>query len=158
MNRAVKIISIIVGIVLIGFVGRCIYMVLCISCTTPSIKTYDYNGSMDQFENNLKNFTNSNLNLTYKVSRRGPGAYDARDIIALNKTQSGLMRYELVVYKFNETTKLDIDCIYDETRNVGGCNTEDKIGKELFERFKSDFLLRFEKGQHITLEPNFFNF
>ena len=113
---------------------------------------------MDQFEDDLKNFTLSHPTVTYKLSRRGEGVNDARDIIVQNKTLSADVRYDLVIYKFNDDTKLDLDCIYDETHKTGGCSTDDKGVKVLFEGFKNNFLVQLQKEQHIELTPNFFNF
>lgn len=157
--KATKITSVIIGVAFVCFVGRCAYMVLCISCTTAPIKTYDYSGTMDQFDKKIRRFAaiNSGINLIIS-SRDSTIKRSARDITIKIKRGSDSIRYELVLYDFNDATKLDLEGIYDETRNTGGTNIKDKDVEQLYAGFKTDFLPRLSNSQGIVLNPDWFNF
>jgi hypothetical protein len=158
MNKAVKIVGAIVALVVIGFIGRCTYMILCISCTTPAIKTYSYDGSMDQFESEFKKFAALHNNMNLKISRRDSSCNICARDITVELKAAQIIKYDLVLYKFNTTTKVALDDIYDETHKIGGNSTDDKATKELFYGFKNNFLVQLEKDQRLTLTPDFFNF
>jgi hypothetical protein len=51
-----KVIFIVFAVVFLGFIGRCVYMVLCISCPTPEIKVYEYSRGMNDLEMAFKKF------------------------------------------------------------------------------------------------------
>lgn len=158
MTKAIKISTIIIGIAFVCFIGRCAYMILCISCTTAPIKTYDYAGSMDQFDEKLRNFAsaNSGINLTI-LSRDSTIKRSARDITIKIKSNPNV-RYELTLYDFNGATKLDLESLYDETHKTGGVNMKDKDVEKLYAGFKTDFLPRLSKSQGIVLKVDWFNF
>jgi hypothetical protein len=158
MNRYVRIAIIVLGGALVVCVGRCLYMVACISCTPDPIKTYNYSGSMDQLENNFKSFAAANPDIHYGASRRGPGHIDARDITIKLKINDSDIECHLVIYDFNGSTKLDIEEIFDTTHNKGGNNASDKNVKELLTEFENSFLTRFQKDQKIEFKRSFFNY
>src|SRR6185312_12668656 len=71
MRKAVKLTVIIsTGIILLALIGRCFYMIACLSCTYPPIKVYEYQGSIDQLELTIQKFVLSNPDVKYKISRR----------------------------------------------------------------------------------------
>jgi hypothetical protein len=165
MNRVVKIAITIVGIVLIGFVGRCVYMVLCISCTPGPLKTYNYSGSMDQLEDNFKRFAAHHQDINFEVSRRGTDSLDkinnispelkaiaARDIIIKQKIDGKDIESHLVIYDFNGSTKLDVEEILDNTDKKGVDDANDSNVKKKLKKFEENFLTEFEKDQKIELE------
>jgi len=157
MNRFGKAIGIIAGIVFIGFIGRCVYQVLCISCTTPPIKTYTYEGSMDKFEYEFKKFAASQPNMSLKISwRDSSDNRSARDFILQSNNHSNNIKYDLTVYDFNGMTKVDLDDVYNESQKIGGNNIDSVGVKELFDGFKNEFLIRLKKDQNIILKPDFF--
>ncbi len=158
MTKATKITTVIIGIVFVCFIGRCAYMILCISCTTAPIKTYDYTGTMDQFDKKIKQFAsaNSGVNLTIS-SRDNTIKRSARDITIKIKGNPNV-RYDLVLYDFNGATKLDLEGIYDETHKTGGINMKDKDVEKLYAGFKADLLPRLSKSQGIVLKADWFNF
>jgi hypothetical protein len=158
MQKIIKISGIVVGIILLFCIGKCFYMVACISCTPDPVKTYNYPGTMDQLENNFKMFAEANPDIYYKISRRGVGLTDARDITIKLKINNSDIECHLVIYDFNGSTKLDIDEIFDNTHKKGDNNENDKNVKELLNRFEKYFLLRFQKDQDIQLKTPFFNF
>jgi hypothetical protein len=128
-------------------------MVACISCTPPAIETYKYSGSMDELENGLKAFAKSNSNTECKVSYRG-GTMDfsARDVTITKVVGADSLKYQLVIYDFNNSTRLDLACIYSTARKLGGCSTKDKGVEELFDNFKVQFLSSLKKDQGISLK------
>lgn len=155
MQKIIKISGIVIGVVLLFCIGRCVYMVACISCTTPSIKTYNFAGSMDQLENNFKNFAIANSNIQCEISRRGTDPFDARDVKI--KIKNWDINCNLVIHDFNNNTKLDIREIYDYTYKKGGNDANDKNVKELLNKFEKTFLVQLQKDQGIQLKTPFFN-
>jgi hypothetical protein len=69
MNKFTKGAVILIGVVFVFCVGRCFYMVACISCTPDPLKTFNYPDSMDRLESNFKNFCELNPGIYYKISR-----------------------------------------------------------------------------------------
>jgi hypothetical protein len=151
MKRIVRIIGIVIMVALIFFMGKCFLMVACISCTTPPIKTYRYVGSMDQFEYNVKHFILVNPTMSCSITRRG-GVNDARDIVIKTKSNNNNIKYDLVLYKFNDATDVDLSDIYDETNHTGGNDIKQKAVSDLYDDFKNNFLLKLENEEHIVLK------
>src|SRR5476649_1153459 len=100
MNKYIRVVIILLGVVFVACIGRFIYMVACISCTPDPIKTYNYQGSMDQLENNFKSFTAANPNIYYNLSRRGADPKAARDITIKQKINDSNIECHLVIYDF----------------------------------------------------------
>jgi hypothetical protein len=53
----------IVSVIILGFVGTCIYFVAGVSAVLPPIKIYDYSGNMVQFLKKIKSVSDSNPNI-----------------------------------------------------------------------------------------------
>ena len=158
MNKSGKVLSVILVLAFFIFLGRSCYQVLCISCTPDPVKTYNYPGSMDELENHFKSYAVANPDIYYKISRRGPGSIDARDIIIKLRRQDNSIESHLVIYDFNGSTKLDIEEIFDQSHKNGGRNADDKKVKELLTEFENSFLTRFKKNEKIEFKRRFFNF
>jgi len=158
MQKIVKIFLVLGGLIFIGLMLRGCYKVLCISCTPDPVKTYDYPGSMDQLENNFKNFAADNHSIYYNLSRRGADPKDARDITIKLEINNNDIECHLVIYDFNESTELDIDEIFDNTHKKGGNNASDQNVKMLLIEFENSFMTPFKKDQKIEFKRRFFNF
>ncbi|MDB5150418.1 MAG: hypothetical protein JWQ57_4438 [Mucilaginibacter sp.] len=154
-----KIIFIAVGLVLAGFAGRCVYMIACISCTFPPIKTYNYSGSMDQFESAFKAFAILDTDITYQIKQRDSSLVNsARDLTVLLKDKSDTITYNIVLSKPNKDAKVALIGAFDSARKTGGYSDDDPAVKQLFNQFKTDFLVRLEKDGHIILKSDPFDF
>ncbi|MGN6639365.1 MAG: hypothetical protein ACTHJ8_10675 [Mucilaginibacter sp.] len=153
MNKtAIRLISVIVVLAFIIIAGKLLYRVLCISCTIPPIKTYNYSGSMDQFEYKIRHFA-ATAAVNLEVSRRDSSDNrSARDLIIRVKNSSSIVRYQMVLYDFNGATKLDLEEVYDETHKTGGNDIKNVKTKELYVDFKNKFLPALEKNQDIVLK------
>jgi hypothetical protein len=159
MKKIIKIIVFIIGVVFICFIGRCAYMVACISCTTAPIRTYNYSESMDKLEHTFEKFQTSNPALNIKVSwREISNKYSARDVSIKTKIKSDSVEYDLVIYDFNGATKLDVDAVYDMTKKTGGNNIDSVATKNIFTDFQNGFLAKFKRDQKVTLSRDYFNF
>ena len=171
MNKAVKVLSVVVVLTFIVVAGRSCYQVLCISCTPGPVKTYNYPGSMDELENHFKRFALANPDIDCKISHRGTDSMAARenlpadfitkaarDVIIKQKIKAKDIECHLVIYDFNGSTKLDIDEIFDPNHNNVGQNADDKNVKELLAEFENSFLTRFTKDQKIEFKRKLFNF
>jgi hypothetical protein len=153
-----KIIFVIAGVIVLFFMGKCFYMVACISCTTLPIKIYGYNGSMDDLEADLKSFDKKHSFVDVSISRRGPGKYDARDVTVNVRLKYKSVKYTLGIRDFNNDTELTVDELFDETNKRGGNKEDAPEVKELFKEFKNSFLPQFEREQNTTLKPKLLNF
>ena len=157
MQKIIRISGIVIGLILVFCVGRCLYMVACISCTPPAIETYEFSGSMDELENGLKTYAKSNLNTYCKVSYRGGTTdFSARDVTITRIAGIDSLKYQLVIYDFNGSTRLDLTCLYSTARKLGGCSKKDKGVDELFSDFKIRFLPSIKRDQNISLETTIF--
>lgn len=158
MSKYIRAAGILLGIGLIFCIGKCFYMVACISCTTPPIETYKYSGSMDDLERGLKAYAQSKPNTSCKVSYRG-GLADlrsARDVAITEFVGNDSLKYQLVIYDFNGSTRLDLDCLYSTFQKLGGCSKDNKGVEELFDNFKLQFLPAIKRNQGISLKTTLF--
>ena len=146
------------GVFLLWQIGRCFYMVACISCTTPPVKTYNYSGSMDQLENGFKNFSIENSNINCEISHRGSSRIAARDVEIKMRMNNSDIVCNLVIYDFNNNTKLDIEEIHDTTHKTGGNDADDKNVENLLIEFNKHYLIKFQKDQNVQLKKPFLNF
>jgi hypothetical protein len=155
-----KIIIVIIGLIFIGFIGRCLYMVACISCTPSAIKKYEYSGTINQFESKLKTFAISNSDVTLKISYRDGGDKTnttARDMMIELKNNSTDIVYHIayIQRKPNEYTSIYLDDVYDKIHKSGGNDLDSSSVKPIFNNFKDNFLPRLNKAD-IILKPQFF--
>ena len=150
MKKSVKIIAIIVaGLCLVGFVGRCFYMVLCISCSYPPIQTYEFNGSVADLDSSLQNFAVANPAITYKFSRRDSSAEEDngdRDLEIELKKDTSTVSYGLVCEQNENTTDVEVVSAFIKNSINGGYVAEAPGVKKLMNVFAKDFLVRFEDG------------
>jgi hypothetical protein len=157
MQKITKIAGIVTGLILILYLGTCFYMVACISCKPPAIETYKFSGSMDELENGLKTYAKSNLNTYCKVSYRGGTTdFSARDVTITKITGIDSLKYQLVIYDFNGSTRLDLTCLYSTARKLGGCSKKDKGFDELFSDFRIQFLPTIKREQGLSLKTTIF--
>ena len=68
-TKRYKIISTtILGLILLGFVGTCIYFVAGVSDVFPPIKIYDYPGDMNQLTKQMKSVSALNKNISFTIN------------------------------------------------------------------------------------------
>ncbi|MES2379299.1 MAG: hypothetical protein V4553_22090 [Bacteroidota bacterium] len=159
MKKFINISGFVIGAIFLFCIGRCFYMVACISCTPSDIETYKYSGSMDELENGLKAFANSNSKMKCKVSYRGGTTdFSARDVAFSTIVRADMNTYNMVIYDFNNSTRLALSCIYRKhgSKNIGGCDPKDKDVEALFDNFKIQFLPQIEKVQGVILKTTLF--
>jgi len=145
MKRRVIIALLIAGIAFIG-------------CDNPGhvIKTYEYAGSIDQFEERLRQFANNHTDMNFSFKLRGNDFYGTRDIIIETKSRSDKVRYNLVARKSKEITKIDLTAIYDETNSTEGNALTNPEASKLFDGFNNGFRAQLKKEQQIILTPDLF--
>jgi len=160
MPKTIKIIVIAIGAAFVFCIGRCFYMIACISCTTPDIETYKYAGTMDQLENGFKQYARVNANSSCKVSwRDNSDNFSARDVNMSIIHKLDTIRYQMVIYDFNKSTRLGLSCIYkqNDSQSIGGCNLKDHGVESLFKNnFQDQFLIDLQKKENIVLKTTLF--
>lgn len=145
MKKGVIIVLLIAGIAFMGCDNR-----------GHTIKTYEYAGSIDQFEGRLKQFANKHPDMIFTISLRGNDFYGIRDIIIETKGRSHNIRYDLVARTSKERTKIDLTAIYDEFDDtVANTHSKPETSK-LIDDFNNGFLVQLKKEQQIILTPDFF--
>ena len=140
MKKRLRIIVIIVvGLCLVGFVGRCFYMVLCISCTYPAIQTYEFQGSVTNLDSSLRNFAMSNTAINYKFSRRDSSAKEEdgyRDLEIELKKDTSNISYGLVCDENKNTTEIEVTSAFIKNSIYGGYLAEAPGVKKLINVFE----------------------
>ena len=156
MKKRLSIIAITVfGLCLVGFVGRCLYMVLCISCTSPPIQTYQFQGSVASLDSLLRNFAMSNPGITYKFSRRDSSAEKDdgyRDLEIELKKDTSTISFGLVCDQNGNKTDIEVVSAFIKNSINGGYVAEAPGVKKLMNVFEKDFLGPFKHQEHIVLE------
>ncbi|WP_295793345.1 hypothetical protein [Mucilaginibacter sp.] len=153
MQKTIKITAIIIGLALIGLVGRCFYMVACISCTYPPIKEYKFEGTVEQFGEALHTLSLSDANFTYKISRRDSTQQEDngdRDMVVNIKHGSDTIRYDLVCDPEDSTAHIKLVAAFKNT-TYGGYTGESPKVKLLLGIFESDFLKKLKQTAHVVL-------
>ncbi|WP_426669071.1 hypothetical protein ACPPVU_22965 [Mucilaginibacter sp. McL0603] len=157
-----KITAIVCGLILLGFVGTCVYFVGGVSATYPPIKEYKFSGSIEQIGQFLQFFSESNPYLTYKISIRDSSNLDVsyRDIEIKLKDSSKNFSYALVCEENDDKSETIIKLVdaFNETNNIGGYSIESQGVKELLKHFESDFIIPFQKSEHIVISPQSIGF
>jgi hypothetical protein len=150
MKKRLKIIAIIIaGLCAIAVVGRMFYMVICISCTSPPIQKYEFQGSVADLDSSLQNFAMSNPAITYKFSRRDSSAEEDngdRDLEIELKKDTSTISYGLVCDQNENTTDIEVVSAFIKNSINGGYVAEAPGVKKLMNVFEKDFLVRFEDG------------
>ena len=154
MRKAIKIIAIIIGLILVGLIGRCFYMIACISCTYPPIKEWAYHGSVDQLGSSIQKFIVSNPAVSVKISRRDSSSLEDngdRDMEIKIKKDTSNLTYGLVCDQGTNNTEIKLVSAF--RNNKYGGYTGDAPGvKELLNDFENDFLVKLMKEQHIVFK------
>ena len=163
MKKATGIIVVIIGLIFIGFIGRCLYMVACISCTPSEIKKYEYAENINQFESKFKTFAKLNPDLNLKISYRDNSDKtntSARDMIIELKTDSINVIYHIsyIQRKPDKFTSVYLDDLYDKIHKKGGNSLDSADVKNIFNGFESNFLPRLNKAGIILKQQHFYLF
>jgi len=141
---------------MVGLIGRCVYMVLCISCTYPPIATYEYTGSVDDLAVSLKKFAASNPEITFKFSRRDSTAQKDngdRDLDIEFKRDSSIISYGLVCNQGQNTTEVELTSAFSHNNTYGGYGIKAPGVNKFLVYFEKDLLVRFKNQEHIDLVP-----
>ena len=155
MQKAIKIISIIIGLALIGLIGRCFYMIACISCTYPPIKEYKFEGTVEQFGQVLSTFALTDSNFSYKISRRDSTQQEDngdRDMVVNIKHGNDKIEYGLVCDEDKNTAHIKLVSAF-KNSTYGGYTDESPKVKLLLGVFENDFLIKLKQTEHIVLTP-----
>lgn len=155
-----RITTIVLGLILVVFIGRFFYKVACISCTPPSIKKYKYSGEIAQFESKIKTFAKLNPDMNLKISYRDSSDKSnttARDMIIELKNDSANVLYNIsyIQRKSDEFTSVYLDELHDEIHKSGGNDLDSTNVKILFNGFTNKFLQRLNRA-NIILKPQSF--
>ncbi len=156
-----KIIYIIPGLILIGFIGICIYFVAGVSSTFPPIKKYEFAGSVNDLLSGIKKYNADNPNVTLIITEttgnkdNGYGIYMDIEI----KSVTSDIVYNLECEKNNndgEAAKTLIQLIGAfNTKNykIGGYGIKGTGVKNMVKDFDEGFLVKLQKQQKMSIKP-----
>jgi len=155
MPKTIKIIVIAIGAAFVFCIGRCFYMVACISCTIPHIKDYKCAGTVNGFEIALKSLANNHRNITYKirdtVGTKDVGfAYD----IDINLTDSVNSFLYNIRCEGSPGGKLAVGLIgaFDLNHKKGGYGLKANGIEEVLRVFDTNILTPLSSEQHLKLQ------
>jgi hypothetical protein len=154
MRKPFTIIAVVVGFMVLGFIGRCFYMVACISCTYPPIKTYEFQGRLNSLGSVLQRFALANPGVTYKFSRRDSTVADNgyRDLIVELKHDTTTISYGFDCEKENNRIKLDLVSAITKAGTFGGYSKNAPGVDALVQYFENDFLQRLKKDDNVIIK------
>jgi hypothetical protein len=149
---------IVVGLILLFFIGKCIYFVGGVSSTIPPIKAYLYRGSVDQFGEALEKYAASNSDRGFRISHlAGSGDIDLQIHTTDKHLAFGLMCRKVEgVDVIN--SEIDLVEARDMAHNIGGYGINADGMKELLKYFENNILDSLKKNQQviITSKPKSF--
>jgi hypothetical protein len=156
-----KIIYIITGLILIGFIGTCIYFVAGVSSTFPPIKKYEFTGRVNDLLSGIKKYNADNPNVTLKITDttgnkdNGYGIYMDIEI----KSVTSDIVYNLECEKNNndgEAAKTLIQLIgafNAKNYKTGGYGINATGVKNMVKDFDEGFLVNLQKQQKMSIKP-----
>jgi hypothetical protein len=156
-----KIIYIIPGLIVIGFIGTCIYFVAGVSSTFPPIKKYQFSGSVNQLLSGIKEYTSIDRNVTLKITdttgneRNGYAIYMDVEVKGL----TGDILYGLKCGKSNDdgepaTTLIQLISAFNaKDYKIGGYGIKGIGVKNMVKDFDTGFLVELQKKQKMSINP-----
>lgn len=152
--KAVKIGTI---LIIIGFVGGCLYFVGGVSATIPPIRTYNLSGTVKEFGDALINLSKTDTNIKVDISRRDSSQVDdgSRDIAIKLIKDTTFNTYCLVCDPDNDKrSKIKLTSAFDKTNKKGGYGGTAQGVKPLLSDFEIYVLTRLKNIQHIVLQQD----
>lgn len=147
---------IVVGLILLFFIGKCIYFVGGVSATIPPIKTYIYRGSVKQFYVVLEKYALSDSDSKVRILPRGDIINGGRWIDIEMVKNNANVTYSLTCsnVKNGNTSNSEIELTYagDITHNTGGYGIAAVSIKPFLNTFES-ILADLKKNQRIIINP-----
>ena len=156
MGKYIRVAGILLGIGLIFCIGRCFYMIACISCTSPPIKTYIYSGNVEKFQRSLEVIFNNNPDILYKFSRRDSSNKvddGGRDVEIFIKKDTSTLEYGLVCDQHPSKTEIKLVSAFSQEYTYGGYSSEANGVSELVKDFDLHFIAPLRK-QHIISDSD----
>lgn len=153
MQKTIKAISIIIGLALVGLVGRCFYMIACISCTYPPIKEYKFEGTVEKFGEALHTLSLGDSHFTYKISRRDSTQqhdHGDRDMVVNIKHGNDTIKYDLVCDPEDGTSHIKLVAAFKST-TYGGYTNESPGVRLLLGIFENDVVKKLKQTAHVVL-------
>ncbi|RYD90732.1 MAG: hypothetical protein EOP54_23525 [Sphingobacteriales bacterium] len=128
----------------ICFVSTCAYFVAGVSAVYPPIKTYEYFGSADQFDNAIRQFADKNTDVIVKDKETIGNADNGYAIhMTLDaKDSTSNVSYNLKYEYADSKIKVYLIGLHDWINKKGGYKIGDAGVKELLNDFENRFLLR----------------
>jgi hypothetical protein len=159
MKKTLNIVGIVVGVVLVCLIGRCFYMVACISCTSPPIKVYNYNGSVAQLSKSFQKFVISHPTIRVKISRRNYAVEDdgSRDVSIVFTKDTTTTTYDMVCDQDQKEqnvyeTHIKLTSAFNNKPFFGGYGIKADGMKQLISKFNNEFLETLSKEQHVFVK------
>ncbi|HWZ34617.1 MAG TPA: hypothetical protein VNW51_00580 [Mucilaginibacter sp.] len=153
MPKIVRIIIVVFGAAFVFCIGRCFYMVACISCTSDPIKIYSYNGTVSQFGESLKAFADLNPNISYKFSRRDSSNLKddgGRDLEVVVKNDTAQFTYGFVCDQEKHQTEVKLVSAFNKKYTMGGYGGKGR-GMDKLLNYLDDYFLTPLKKQGTNL-------
>ncbi len=155
-----KIILIILGLVLVIFIGTYVYKILTISSVYPPIKEYEYSGSVNHLITGIGGYASTNPKVSFKITDtvgNSNTGYAIRLDIEI-KHQMHDITYNLQCEEkrgidVSPKTIVELLGAYDKTDNIGGYIAEAKGVKLLVDDFETDFLFGLKHSQNVQVIP-----
>jgi len=154
-----KVSLLIVGLLIVGFAGTCMYFVAGVSAVNPPIKKYEFSGTIDHLIHEIQRYSSIDSNVTIKITdltgdkKDGYGVYFDVKI----KLDTSLIIYKLECEKSNKSTDVSktliklIGAFNDKNYNVGGYGIEATGVKKMVYNFDTKFLTGLRQKQHLAI-------
>lgn len=156
MPKIIKIIVVVFGAAFVFCIGRCFYMVACVSCTSDPIKVYRYNGTVLQFSKSLKAFADLSPNISYKFSRRDSSNLKddgGRDLEVVIKKDTAQLTYGFVCDQEKDQTKIKLVSAFNKKYTMGGYGGKGRGMNKLLNYLDDNLLIPLTKrGTNLITE------
>ena len=145
MHKATIIIT---GLILLCFVGTCVYFVGGVSATFPPIKKYVYHGGFNQLEKVLEKYSKLDSSFRFKKDT----GFNEIDIDM--KRLGANITYGLICKNLDDdttVTEIDLVMAFDTTNKIGGYGIKADGMKDLLNYFDNNIIARLRKDEHAVI-------
>jgi len=155
-----RVITIILGLALMGFIGTCVYFVVGVSSTIPPIKKYVFSGNVNSFLAGIKEYVATDSDIIFKITDRtgneqnGYGIYMNLEIRNSTSDIEYNLKCEKKDIEDGGNTLIKLIGVHDKNNyNVGGYGINGIGVKQMVSDFEMGFLIKLKEKEGISIKP-----
>ncbi|MFS2187773.1 hypothetical protein ACCC92_13930 [Mucilaginibacter sp. Mucisp84] len=155
-----RVIIVILGLALMGFIGTCIYFVAGVSSTIPPIKKYVFFGNVNSFLLGMQKYAAADSEILFKITdttgnkQNGYGIYMNLEIRNSNSDIEYNLKCEEKDNEGIRSTIVKLIGIHDKNNyKLGGYGIEGIGVRQMVSDFETGFLVKLKEKEGVAVKP-----